>query len=401
MQLSLSQDALDFKIMVQDFLAEYLDEELKNAARLTTGVHTHIDAGQRWYKILSRKGWIAPTWPRRFGGTGWNALERYIFGIECFRAGAPLLFNMGVRHLGPVLMAHGTEEQRKRYLPGILSGEDIWCQGYSEPSAGSDLASLNLKAKRTGDEYLLNGTKMWTTGAQFATHLFCLVRTSAKGKKQQGITFLLLPMDTPGIEIKPIITFSGDHEVNQLFFNDVRVPVANRVGPENEGWQVAKVLMQYARSNNVNTGWVREALEHLKRVAKIEKNGNGQTLLEDEPFHHRLSEVEIFLNAVEVMELRVLADISQNEGPGALSSLLKTRGSEVKQQVTELAAEAVAYYGFPFQPSVLNPFLDTPVIGPGHAVTAMPSYLNERAATIYSGTSEVQRDVLAKRVLKL
>jgi alkylation response protein AidB-like acyl-CoA dehydrogenase len=401
MLVSLPPDALEFRARVREFLADSLDDELKNASRLTTGVHTHIDAGQRWYKILSKQGWIAPTWPKDFGGTGWNALERYIFGIECFRAGAPLLFNMGIRHLGPVLMAHGSDEQKNYYLPRILSGEDIWCQGYSEPTAGSDLASLKLKARRANDEYLLNGSKLWTTGAQFATHMFALVRTSDEGRKQQGITFLLVPMDTPGIEVKPIINLSGDHEVNQVFFDDVRVPVGNRVGPENEGWQVAKVLMQYARSNNINTGWVREALERLKRVGEIEKDGGGQALSEEESFRDQISEADMFLSVVEVMELRVLVAINLGESPGALSSMLKTLGSEVKQQITELTARAVGYYGFPFQPEALNPFISAPIIGPTHTITAMSAYLNERGATIYSGTSEVQRNVLAKQVLGL
>ncbi|MFV2091126.1 MAG: acyl-CoA dehydrogenase family protein, partial [Pseudomonadales bacterium] len=384
-----------------EFLTQHLDDHLKQAARLTTGVYTEIEAGKRWYKILSRKGWVAPTWPEEFGGTGWNALERHIFGIECFRAGAPLLFNMGIRHIGPILMAEGTREQRDYFLPRILSGQDIWCQGYSEPSAGSDLASLKLKAERVDDDYLLNGSKIWTTGAHFATHMFCLVRTSSEGRKQQGITFLLLSMDTPGLAVKPIISISGDHEFNEVFFENVRVPVENRVGAEGEGWRVAKALMQFARSNNVNTGWVREALAHLKRTAQVERDGKGRSLCEDESFARQLADTEIFLDTVEVMELRVLSSTRQGESPGAISSMLKTLGSQVKQRVTELAAEAVAYYGFPFQPEALNPCAAGPIIGPAHAITAIPAYLNERAATIYSGASEVQRDVLAKRVLGL
>jgi alkylation response protein AidB-like acyl-CoA dehydrogenase len=387
--------------MIRDFLRENLDDELIAAARLTTGVHTEIEAGQRWYRILARQGWIANTWPEEFGGTGWNALERYIFGIECFKAGAPLLFNMGIRHIGPILMAEGTAAQRERYLPRILSGEDIWCQGYSEPGAGSDLAGLKLKAERQGSHYLLNGSKIWTTGAHFANRMFCLVRTDDTGSKQAGITFLLLDMDTPGIEVRPITSISGDHEFNEVFFNDVRVPVENRVGPENEGWRVAKSLMQHARSNNVNTGWVREALARLKRLAAREANGLGGSLCQDETFRRKLADAEIFLERVSMLELRVLAATHQGESPGAISSVLKTLGSEVKQRITELAAEAVAWYGLPFQPEALNPYRDVPRIGPAHALTAMPSYLNERAATIYSGASEVQRDVLAKRVLGL
>jgi acyl-CoA dehydrogenase len=398
---SLPLETIAFRDMVREFLREHLDAELKSAARLTTGVYTDIRAGQRWYGILARQGWIAPTWPVAYGGTGWTALENHVFTTECFRAGAPLLFNMGVRHIGPILMAKGTPAQRAHYLPRILSGEHIWCQGYSEPGAGSDLAALKLRADRDGDHYVLNGSKIWTTGAHFATHMFCLARTASTGRKQEGITFLLLPMDSPGLEVQPILSLSGDHEFNQVFFNDVRVPVENRVGDEGDGWQVAKALMQHARSNNVNTGWVREALMRLKRVAAREQNGNGGSLCQDDAFRRKISEAEIFLDRVQMLELRVLAATERGESPGPISSVLKTLGSEVKQRITELAAEAVAWYGLPFQPQALDPYAEAEVIGPSHSVTALPTYLNERAATIYSGASEVQRDVLAKRVLGL
>ncbi|MDX1268998.1 MAG: acyl-CoA dehydrogenase family protein, partial [Oceanisphaera sp.] len=301
-----------------------LDEELKAAASLTTGVHSEIEASQRWYRILAKQGWVANTWPEEFGGTGWNALERYIFGIECFRAGAPLLFNMGIRHIGPILMAEGTEAQRQRYLPAVLSGEHIWCQGYSEPGAGSDLAALKLKAERQGDSYILNGSKIWTTGAHFATHMFCLARTDDSGPKQAGITFLLLEMSTPGIDVQPIVSISGDHEFNQVFFNDVVVPAENRVGDEGEGWRVTKALRQHARSTNVNTGWVREALARLKRLAARQANGDGGTLCQDTAFRRKLAEAEIFLERVTVLELQVLAATHKGESPGAISSVLKT-----------------------------------------------------------------------------
>lgn len=387
--------------MIRDFLREHLDDDLRRAARLTTGVHTEIEASQRWYRILADQGWVAYTWPEEHGGTGWNALERYLFGIECFRAGAPLLFNMGIRHIGPILMAEGTAAQKAHYLPAVLSGEHIWCQGYSEPGAGSDLAALKLKAVRRGDHYLLNGSKIWTTGAHFATHMFCLARTDDDGPKQAGISFLLLDMDTPGIEVQPIISISGDHEFNQVFFNDVRVPVTNRVGPEGDGWRVTKTLMQHARSTNVNTGWVREALARVRQLAARTANGQGGSLCQDPAFRRKLSEAEICLERVTMLELRLLAATHQGESPGPISSVLKTLGSEAKQQITELAAEAVAWYGLPFQPEALNPYAEFAPIGPAAGVTAMPSYLNERAATIYSGASEIQRDVLAKRVLGL
>jgi alkylation response protein AidB-like acyl-CoA dehydrogenase len=399
--VSLPASTLEFRDTVRDFLERNLTDDLKRATRLTTGVHTDIEAGQRWYEIIADQGWAAPTWPVEFGGTGWNDLERYVFDIECFRAGAPLPFNMGVRHIGPILMARGTQAQRDHYLPRILSGEHIWCQGYSEPGAGSDLASLSLKAVRDGDDYVLNGRKIWTTGAHFATHMFCLVRTRKTGRKQEGITFLLLPMSTPGLTVRPIISISGDHELNHVFFDDVRVPAENRVGDEDDGWQVAKALMERARSNNVNTGWVREALARLQRLAASEANGDGGSLYENPAFRTKFAEAEIFLDRVEVLGLRVLAATQQGESPGAISSVLKTLGSELKQQITELAAEAVAWYGLPFQPEALDPYGHAEFVGPADALTVMPTYLNERAATIYSGASEIQRDVLAKRVLGL
>jgi len=399
--VSLPPETLPFRDHVRAFLREHLTAELKAAARLTTGVYTEIDAGRRWYGILARQGWVAPTWPVEYGGTGWTDLENHIFTTECFHAGAPLLFNMGVRHIGPILMARGTPEQRDYYLPRVLSGEHVWCQGYSEPGAGSDLAGLKLRAVRDGDHYVLNGSKIWTTGAHFATHMFCLVRTGDGGRKQEGITFLLLAMDTPGLEVQPIISLSGDHEFNQVFFNDVRVPVIGRVGDEGDGWRVAKSLMQYARATNVNTGWVREALMRVKRLAARLPDGWGESLCQQPGFARRLSEAEIFLDRVQMLELRVLSATARGESPGAISSVLKTLGSEVKQHITELALEAVGWYGLPFQPQALNPYARAEIIGPACAVTAMPSYLNERAATIYSGASEVQRDVLAKQVLGL
>ena len=399
--ISLPPDMQAFREEVRSFLAENLDDDLKTAARLITGVYTEIEAGQRWHRILARQGWSAPAWPVAHGGPGWNDLQCHVFSVESFRAGAPLLFNMGIRHLGPILMNRGTEEQQRRFLPHILSGEHIWCQGYSEPQAGSDLASLKLSAVRDDNDYVLNGSKIWTTGAHFATHMFCLVRTSDSGPKQAGITFLLLPMDSPGLEVKPIISLSGDHEFNQVFFTDVRVPLANRVGEENDGWRVAKALMQHARSNNINTGWIREWLAEVKRISALEPDGLGSSLREDAAFRRRLAQAEIFLERLQVLELRVLAASHAGETPGPISSLLKTLGSEVKQKITELSLDAVAWYGLPYQPGALARFSRTDVIGPRHALTAMPRYLNERAATIYSGASEIQRDVLARRVLGL
>jgi alkylation response protein AidB-like acyl-CoA dehydrogenase len=401
MDFKLSNEIIEFRNEVREFLDQELGEDLRRASRLTIGTYTEMKACMRWYRILSKQGWIAPSWPEEYGGTGWDDLQRHIFGIECFKAGAPLLFNMGIRHIGPVLIAHGTQAQRDFYIPRILSGEDIWCQGYSEPTAGSDLAALKLRAERRGDEYILNGTKLWTTGAHFAQRIFCLVRTSDEGKKQAGITFLVMPMNAPGITVEPIISLNGQHECNQVFFDDVRVPVANRVGEENDGWRVAKVLMQFARSNNINMAWVREALQRIREAAEIESDGFGGKLITDADFSMKLSRTEINLMGVETLELRMLSEMSGNNNPGAMSSLLKSRASELIQEVSELLVEAVAWYGFPFQLEALDPFTDSEFVGPEYALPAVLLYLNQRSTTIASGSSEIQRDVLAKRVLGL
>ncbi len=398
---ALDPNAEQFLAEVRAFLDQHLTPDLVAAGRLTTGVFSDPRAGRRWAKLLARQGWLANSWPEAWGGAGWDPLKRYLFDSECFRAGAPLLFNMGIRHIGPVLMIEGTAAQRQRFLPGILSAEHVWCQGYSEPGAGSDLASLKLRAVRDGDHYVLNGSKIWTTGAHFATHMFCLVRTSREGRKQDGISFLLLDMNSPGLTVAPILGLAGEHEFNQVFFNDVRVPVANRVGEENDGWRIAKVLMQHARSNNVNTGWVRATLLRVKRLAARSADGQGATLCSDATFQRKLAEADIALERLAALELRLLAAQQQGDSPGALSSVLKTIGSEVKQQITELALETVGWYGLPFQPEALNPCGRPDIVGPRAAATAVPSYLCERAATIYSGASEVQRDVIAKRVLGL
>ncbi len=401
MDFKLDSDTITFRTEVRAFLEKNLTDDLKRASRLTVGVYSDMDACMRWYRILSKQGWIAPGWPKEYGGTGWDDMQRYIFGIECYKAGAPLLFNMGIRHIGPVLMAHGTQAQRDFYLPRIISGEDIWCQGYSEPTAGSDLAALKLRAERRGDEYILNGTKIWTTGAHFCQRIFLLARTSTEGKKQAGITFLVMSMDTPGVTVEPIIELNGLHEFNQVFFDDVHVPVANRVGEENDGWRVAKVLMQFARSNNINMAWVREALQRVKEAAEIESDSCRGHLISDPYFSDKLNSTEVKLQGVEALELRLLAEMSGNNSPGYLTSMLKTRTSELIQDVSELMTEVVGWYGFPFQLEALDPFSAAEFVGPEYALPAVCLYLSQRSTTIASGSTEIQKDVLAKRVLGL
>jgi len=400
MEMTLSAADEAFRDEVRRFLAEQLSDEIREATRLTSGVFAEFPIGRRWHKALYEKGWIAPSWPVEYGGTGWSVMQRFIYERECAGAGAPRLFAMGLRMVGPVIMRFGSAAQQRRHLPAILSGEDTWCQGYSEPGAGSDLAALQCRAVSDGDDYVVNGTKIWTTGAQYATRMFLLVRTRAAGKPQEGITFLLLDMDTPGITVKPIITLAGDHEVNQVFFDDVRVPKANRVGDENQGWTVAKYLLEFERGGTAYGPGLRAAVERLRGIARAERGG-GAALIEDSGFRRKLDRVEIAVGALDATEQRMMSAMSQGQNPGAASSMLKTRGSEMNQQVSELAVEAIAYYGAPYQPDARTPGSNVAPVGPAHGVPVMARYLNYRAASIYAGSNEIQRNIMAKLVLGL
>jgi acyl-CoA dehydrogenase len=400
MDLNLTRDDAAFRDEVRAFLDEKLTPELKNAGSLTTSVFTDKPWNLKWQKILHEKGWAAPSWPVEYGGTGWSEMQKYIFASECSRAGTPGLSPMGLRMCAPVLMKYGTPEQKSFFLPRILAGDDYWCQGYSEPGSGSDLASLQLRAVSDGDDYVLNGSKIWTTHAHFANRMFCLVRTNSDGKPQQGITFLLLEMDMPGIKVEPIITLAGEHEVNQVFFDDVRVPKANRVGPENDGWTVAKYLLEFERGGAYAAG-LAVGLEKIKAIAGTERDGSGVRLIDDAAFRRKVAEAEIAVKAVEITEHRVMAALAGGKNPGPASSMLKTRGSEMTQAIDELAVEAVAYYGGADQRPAREPGSNVEPVGPRHALTAMPRYLNDRAATIYGGSNEIQRGIMAKLVLGL
>lgn len=394
MHMDLSAADLAFRDEVRAFLDEALTPALREAGSLTTSVFTDRAWSAPWHRALYEKGWVAPSWPVEYGGPGWTEMQRYIFASECAAAGAPSLAPMGLRMCGPVLMRYGTPEQKAYYLPRILSGEDYWCQGYSEPGAGSDLASLQLRAVSDGDDYVLSGSKIWTTHAQFANRMFCLVRTDAGGRPQQGITFLLLEMDSPGLTVRPIITLAGDHEVNQVFFEDVRVPKVNRVGPENEGWTVAKYLLEFERGGAFAAG-LKVSARRLRSTAA------AVGLLDDPSFSARLAEAEIELTAIEITEQRVMAELSSGGAPGPASSLLKMRGTEAMQKLDELAIEAAAHWGAVDQPAARQPGGNVEPVGPRAYLTAMPRYLNDRAASIYGGSNEVQRNIMAKLVLGL
>jgi alkylation response protein AidB-like acyl-CoA dehydrogenase len=400
MDLSFKQEHGAFRDEVKKFLKDELTEELREAGKLTASVFSEVEFSSKWHKILYKKGWIGASWPEEYGGTGWDDMQRYIFRSECASAGTPSPTAMGLAMVGPVLMKHGTQKQKDFYLPRILSGEDFWCQGYSEPGSGSDLASLQCKAVRDGDHYLINGTKIWTTHAQHANRIFCLVRTDNSGKPQQGITFLLIDMDTPGIEIKPIITLAGDHEVNQTFFDDVKVPVENVVGEENDGWTVAKYLLEFERGGGYAAS-LQEQARKIKSIASKERSDSGESLLEDKNFSRALNEVEIEVEAVLMTEHRIMSDIAERGHPGPASSILKSRGSELKQTLDELAVSAMGYYTLPLQNEARKLGSNFEVIGPDYGVTIYPQYLNNRATTIYGGSNEVQKNIMAKFVLGL
>ncbi len=394
MDLELSAEDLAFRDDVRAFLDAELTLGLREAGRRMTSVFCDKVHSLAWQRILHARGWAAPTWPVEYGGPGWSEIQRHVFFAECARAGAPNLAPMGLRMVAPAIMAFGTPEQKARYLPRILSGEDYWCQGYSEPGSGSDLASLQMRAAPDGDDYVLNGSKIWTTHAQWATHMFCLVRTATDGKPQAGITFLLIEMDRPGIKVDPIITLAGEHEVNQVFFDDVRTPAADRLGAENQGWTVAKHLLEFERGGGYAAG-LDAGLARLRSMAEAEE------ILDDPHYRRRLAEAEIGALAIDITERRVLSALAAGGKPGPASSILKLQGSEQLQRLDELGVEALASYVAPHQPKAREAGSNETPVGPEHGLTTMARYLNNRAASIYGGSNEIQRDIIAKLVLGL
>lgn len=364
-----------FREEVRAFLESRLSDDLRRAALRATSVFIDPSVSLPWQQILHAKGWAAPDWPAEFGGPGWDEVERYIFAAECARAGAPNLAPMGLKMVAPVIMHYGTPEQRAHYLPRILSGEDYWCQGFSEPGAGSDLAALQLRATPDGDDYILNGSKIWTTHAQFANRMFALVRTSNEGKPQAGISFLLLDMATPGIKVEPIRTLAGDHEFNQVFFDDVRVPQANRLGGENEGWSVAKHLLTFERGGKYAPGLI-ERLERLRKQEHL-----------DPVLRAQLDREAVTLKALQALELKAMRGIG---GSAALyASALKVLGTEIAQRIDTLACDVAGYAAW----------ADADGQTSAEMTVAVPRYLNDRAATIYAGSNEIQRDLIARLML--
>ena len=391
MALELTNEELAFREDVRQLLADELTDELKAKAARATTVFADKDVALEWQAILHRRGWAGVSWPKEFGGTGWTSNQRYIFNQECARTGAPGLIPLGLRMLAPVLFKYGSTEQQGHYLPKILSGEHYWCQGYSEPGSGSDLASLKTRAVKDGDEYIVNGTKIWTTHAQFADHIFCLVRTDPDVRPQAGISFLLIDMATPGVNVKPIITIAGDHEVNQVFFDDVRVPVSNRVGPENEGWTVAKYLLEFERGGGAAATGLKTGMQSLN------------LLLDGLPGEHQLKRraagLDIEIAALAQMETELQSRVAKGQNPGPGSSLMKNMASSLGQQLSTLRLEAIAYYGLPH--NNLLQLQGKPGIGEAGYQTAIGVYLNNRASSIFGGSLEVQKNIIAKTVLGL
>jgi len=392
MDLNYSAEELAFREEVREFLREELPTDLSDAVR--EGRSIGKEGHERWHSILNARGWLAPNWPRAYGGCAWNAVQRHIFEEECCRAHAPRIVPFGLTMLGPVLQKFGSDAQRDYFLPRILSGEHWWCQGYSEPGAGSDLASLRTRAVRDGDHYVVNGQKTWTTLGQYANWIFCLVRTDPDAKQQEGISFLLIDMDTPGIEVRPIILLDGTHEVNEVWFTDVRVPVENLVGEENQGWTYAKYLLTHERTNIAGVGFSQAGLDAVKRLARQQMH-RGRPLAENPHFAARLARVEIDLMAMATTNLRIISAAAAGQAPGVESSMLKVKGTEIRQEINDLARRAAGAYAMPFASEALEGD-NSNLAQPEGTAAVSAQYFNNRKLSIFGGSNEIQKNIIAK-----
>ena len=399
MDLRFTREENAFREEVREFFRAALPERIRQ--KLVQGHHTTKEELVEWTRILNRKGWAVPHWPVEWGGTGWDPVRQYIFQDELQQAPAPSPLPFGVSMVGPVIIEFGSEEQKRRFLPRIANLDDWWCQGFSEPGSGSDLASLKTSAKRDGDAYIVNGQKTWTTLGQYADWIFCLVRTDPAAKKQEGISFLLIDMKTPGITVRPIQTIDGGREVNEVFLDDVRVPATNLVGQENKGWDYAKFLLGNERVGIARVGVSKERIRRIKELASLERIGDVP-LIQVPRFREKLAAVEIELKALEMTQLRVVAAESRREKgkPDPASSILKIKGSEIQQATTELLMEAVGPYSMPYQEEPEHG-TNEPPIGPDWAGPVAPTYFNWRKISIYGGSNEIQRNIIAKAILGL
>ena len=387
----LSAADLEFQQEVRDFFASKFTDDIRSEIANSNDTKT---PSVKWQKVLYEQGWIAPDWPEKFGGTGWSVVQKFIFETERCQIGAPDVVPFGLRMVAPVIFTFGNEEQQQRFLPRILNSEDWWCQGYSEPGAGSDLAALQTKAVRDGDDYIINGAKIWTTYAQYADWIFCLVRTGNFDKRQQGISFILIEMNSPGIQVNPIHTIDNHHSLNEVVFENVRVPANNLIGAENQGWTYAKALLAHERTSIAGVADSKRWLEDIKTLAQQQTNHKG-VLMDDPLFQQRVSDIEIELIALEYMELRVLAKLSSGDTPGPESSLLKIKGTEIQQALQELRMQVIGAYSGSLSMHEFNNDLQR------NGSKARQDYMYGRAATIYGGSNEVQRNVIAKAVLGL
>ena len=398
MDVNFTKKQESFRIEVRDFIKSAIPKNL--ADKIANNKPLHKSDMQNWHDILNEKGWLGSSWPKEYGGTSWDIVEQFIFEDELAAANAPRIVPFGLKMLAPVLMKFGSQEQCRFWLPRILDGSDWWCQGYSEPGAGSDLASLKTSAVSDGTHYVVNGQKTWTTLAQHANMIFTLVRTSSEGKPQQGISFLMIDMRSDGVEVRPIKTIDGGEEINEVWFTDVRVPIKNLVGEENKGWTYGKYLLSHERNNIATVGISKKKLEKLKDIAKTEKR-NGKPLIADPLFSSRLAKLEINLTNLETTNLRVLSEAEKGGDPGAESSMLKILGSEVCQELDHLLRRASARYGRIFRPEALEDGFNGEEIGPFFAHTASSTYFNNRKVSIYGGSNEIQKNIISKMIVGL
>ena len=398
MNLNFSEEEISFQNEVREFLKKELSPELVRAAKQTSAVFTEKEVAMEWQSKLANKGWLVPSWPKEYGGTDWNETQKYIFSSECAKAGAPNLIPMGLAMIGPLLLGKGSKEQKDYYIPRILNGDDYWCQGYSEPGAGSDLASLQCKAVRDGNKYITNGTKIWTTHAHLANKIFCLVRTDSSGKKQEGITFLMLDMNQPGVKVEPIMTMAQDHDFNQVIFTDAIAEVKDRIGEENEGWAVAKYLLEFERSGGVGGSKSLSDIDFIKKLVNKILLQHQDDNFED-IYSKKINELEIKAKAIQYTSLRILSSIRGGESPGPESSMMKTLVTDLEQEISELTLEVIGYYGIPFQDTSFGS--NEMAIGDEDFRPIAGKYQNLRATSIYGGSNEIQRNIMAKAVLGL
>lgn len=399
MRLRLSAADEAFRAEVRAFLSASLSREVIDSTRISPGITPEPDVGLPWQRLLAEKGWVASLWPKEHGGPGWTPLQRYIFDKELADAGAPVLPLLGLKLLGPVISHFGTPEQQARFLPRLMSGEDYWCQGYSEPGAGSDLASLKTTARREGDEYVVTGTKIWTTHAHYANWIFALVRTDQTVKKQAGISFLLIPMDQPGVTVCPIPSLTSDHEVNQVFFDEARTSADNLIGAEGQGWEIAKFLLENERGGTFFSPTILASINQMKARHRESREYDAESR---GAIAARLAKVELEARALEVIELRIVDELMQGRAPGPQTSLVKLIASHIRQDVDELAMDMAGYAGLqlPLERPLYGPDAPSP-LGNADAQAAAARYLNARAWSIFGGTDEVQKTIIAKTVLGL